>query len=65
MATALLAGMIAATNSFQSPQVTPQTLELASQLIVRGADRQKVIESLYRTKDIDTLKNWGKVLSRL
>ena len=65
MSTALLAGMIAATNSFQSPQVTPQTLGLASQLIVSGADRQKIIEVLYRTKDIDTLKNWGKVLSRL
>jgi phosphoesterase RecJ-like protein len=65
IATALLAGMISATNSFQSPQVTPQTLELASQLIVKGADRQAVIEALYQTKDIGTLKNWGKVLSRL
>lgn len=65
MATALLAGMISATNSFQSPQVTPQTLELASQLMINGADRASVIESLYRTKDIDVLKTWGKVLSRL
>ncbi len=65
MSTCLLAGMIAATNSFQSPQVTPKSLELASQLIIKGADREKIIETLYRTKDIDTLKNWGKVLSRL
>lgn len=65
MTTNFLAGMISATNSFQSSQVTPATLELASQLIVRGADREKVIESLYRTKDIQTLKNWGRVLSRL
>lgn len=65
IATCLLAGMISATNSFQSPQVTPQTLELASSLIIAGAEREKIIESLYRTKDIKTLKNWGKVLSRL
>lgn len=65
MATNILAGMIAATNSFQSPQVTPASLELASQLIVKGARRGEVIEALYRTKDIATLKNWGRVLSRL
>ena len=65
MATNLLAGMIAATNSFQSAQVTPASLELASRLIIQGARRAEVIEALYRTKDIQTLKNWGKVLSRL
>ncbi len=65
IATCLLAGMIAATNSFQSPKVTPSTLELASQLIIKGARREEIINSLYRTKDIATLKSWGKVLSRL
>ena len=65
IATCLLAGMIAATNSFQSARVTPATLELASQLIIQGADRENIIEAMYRTKNINTLKNWGKVLSRL
>lgn len=65
MATCLLAGIISATNSFQSPLVTPALLELASQLIVKGADRHQIIQSLYRTKDIVTLKNWGRILSRL
>ncbi len=65
VSTCLLTGLIAATNSFQSPQVTPDTLALASQLIVKGADRQAIVHGLYRTRDIDTLKNWGKVLSRL
>lgn len=65
IATCLLAGMIASTNSFQSPRVKPHTLELASELIIQGADREAIIEDLYRTKDISTLKNWGRVLSRL
>lgn len=64
-ATCLLAGMIVATNSFQSPKVTPETLGIASDLIIKGAQREKIVESLYRTKDISTLKSWGKVLSRL
>ncbi len=65
LSTCLLSGIIAATNSFQSPLVTPELLEIASQLIVGGADRQSIIEGLYRTKDIMTLKNWGRILSRL
>jgi nanoRNase/pAp phosphatase (c-di-AMP/oligoRNAs hydrolase) len=65
IATCLLSGMIMATNSFQSPKVTPDSLSLASQLIVKGAEREKIIEGIYRTKDIQTLKSWGKVLSRL
>lgn len=65
IATCLLAGIISATNSFQSALVTPALLEIASQLIVKGGDRHKIIESLYRTKDIATLKNWGRILSRL
>lgn len=65
LASALLTSMIAATNSFQSAQVKPQTLEIASALLVAGADRPKIIEFLYRTKDIAMLKTWGKVLARL
>jgi len=65
MATCLLSGMIMATNSFQSPKVTPNSLDIASQLIIKGAKREQIIEGLYRTKDIRTLKSWGKVLSRL
>lgn len=65
IATCLLAGMIFATNSFQSPKVTPDSLNLASQFIIKGAKREQIIEGLYRTKDINTLKSWGKVLSRL
>jgi bifunctional oligoribonuclease and PAP phosphatase NrnA len=64
-ATCLLAGMILATNSFQSPKVTPDTLALASELIIKGAQREQIVEGLYRTKNINTLKSWGKVLSRL
>ncbi len=65
IAQCLLTGLIAATNSFQTPQVTPETLKLASDLIVAGAKQQEIITHLYRTKDMDKLKVWGRVLSRL
>ncbi|MDD5749806.1 MAG: hypothetical protein PHO91_03435 [Patescibacteria group bacterium] len=65
IATALLAGIIFATKSFQSPKVNPKILTLAGDLIVAGAKREEIVEALYRTKDISALKSWGKILSRL
>ena len=61
----LLTGMISATQSFQTPRVTPKTLTIASELIVAGAPREEIVLCLYRNKDIDTLRTWGIMLSRL
>ncbi len=65
MATALLTGMIAATRSFKTPNVTPHVLGLASELITLGAERDTIIQHLYRTKSLATLKLWGQALSHL
>ncbi len=65
IATCLLTGMISKTKSFRSTSVTPQALSIASQLILNGAERDLIIQNLYRTKSISTLKLWGKVLARL
>ncbi len=65
IATALLTGMTVATKSFKSPTITPLTLQLASDLINRGADRERIIQCLYRTRTIATLKLWGQALSHL
>lgn len=65
IATCLLTGMIAKTKSFRTPNVTPRALNIASQLILNGADRDLIIQHLYRTKSINTLKLWGKVLARI
>ncbi|MDD5252040.1 MAG: hypothetical protein PHT12_05410 [Patescibacteria group bacterium] len=65
VATCLLAGMIAATKSFRTPNITPKALATASELIAAGARREEIIEKLYRTRSIATLKLWGRALSRL
>ena len=65
IATALLAGMIAKTNSFRTSNVTPKTLHVASQLITIGARREEIVHGLWRTRSIPTLKLWGRALERL
>ncbi len=65
IATALLTGMIAATQSFKTKNVKPQALTLASKLVGIGADREFIIQHLYRTKTLSTLKLWGQALAHL
>lgn len=63
IATTILTGIIASTGSFKTANVTPQTLNLAGQLMSLNADREIIIKNLFRTKTIATLKLWGKALS--
>ncbi|MBU1037256.1 DHH family phosphoesterase [Patescibacteria group bacterium] len=65
LATCLLAGMIKATNCFKTANVTPNALQIVSHLIDSGANRREIINNLYQTKTINTLKLWGRILSRL
>ncbi|MBD3310961.1 MAG: hypothetical protein GF349_00500 [Candidatus Magasanikbacteria bacterium] len=65
IATALLSGMIAKTRSFKTENVKPSTLAIAGKLISLGAKRDYIIQNLYRTKSIPTLKLWGKALEHL
>lgn len=65
IATQLLAGIIAETNSFQHVRTTPQTFLKASQLVGLGANQQEIIARLYKTKSLGLLKLWGRVLGKL
>lgn len=65
VANALLAGMIAGTNSFKKPGVRPAALAIASELVNLGADRGQIIKNLYQTKSIAAFRLWGSVLSHL
>lgn len=65
LATCLYTGMTVKTRSFKSPNLTPKTLHIASQLITQGADREQIITHLYRTKSVNVLKLWGRALARL
>lgn len=65
LATYIYTGMTEKTKSFKTNNITPNTLNIASQLIQAGADREKIITHLYRTKSIQILKLWGRALAKL
>lgn len=65
IATALLAGIIAKTNSFQHSQTTPQAFLKASKLVSLGGRQQEIIKNFYKTKSLALLKLWGRCLARL
>jgi nanoRNase/pAp phosphatase (c-di-AMP/oligoRNAs hydrolase) len=64
-ATCLLAGVIQATKNFKTPNLTPRTLLSASQLIALGARREEIVSHLYRSRDMGSLKLWGRLLNGL
>lgn len=65
IATALLTGIITDTGSFQNQSTTPKSLTVAAQLVAAGARQQEIIDRIFRTKPLTTLKLWGKILSRI
>jgi phosphoesterase RecJ-like protein len=65
MATLLLTGLITDTRSFQNPNTTPKSLEVAAELLERGARQQEIIQHIYKTKPLSTLKIWGRALNKI
>ena len=64
IATCLLGSIIYKTKNFKT-FVTPQTLSLTSQLIDLGGDKDKIIDTFYRSRNLNALKLWGKALNNL
>lgn len=65
IATAILTAIIINTRSFKTPNIKPNTLSLASKLMQLGADRDYIVQNLYRTRTLSTLKLWGQALSHI
>ena len=65
IATCLLAGIIQKTKNFKTSNLTPRTLLTTSQLISDGANREEIVDHLYRSRSLATLKLWGRVLNNL
>jgi len=65
LATCLLAGIIHESKSFQTPNITPRTLAIASELVSRGADRAEIMRKLHYNKPVASLQLWGRMLAGL
>jgi phosphoesterase RecJ-like protein len=65
IATCLLFGLYYDTGSFMHSNVTPQVLEMASDLIGNGASIQTVIENLYHNFNLKKYHLWGNALQKI
>ncbi len=65
VATFLLSGVTTDTGSFQNANTTPKSMEIAADLMDKGASHQDIIKFLFRTKKLPTLKLWGKILTKI
>ena len=65
IATCLLAGIIAQTNSFQHVHTTPKAFLKASELVGLGGRQQEIIKNIFKTKSLQLLKLWGRALARM
>lgn len=65
VATNLLTGIIAETESFQNKNTTPKAFMSAAALIAKGANKQDIIRYLYKTKSVSMLKLMGKAMAGL
>ncbi|MAF80733.1 hypothetical protein CL628_01835 [bacterium] len=65
MATCLLTGIFTDTGSFMHDSTTPEILELASELMGKGARLSHIAHETYQKKELPSLRIWGEVLSRV
>ncbi len=65
VATSLLTGVIATTNSFQKQNTSTSALSTAGALQKAGADHSEIIERLFKMKSLPILKIWGIILEKL
>lgn len=65
IATAVLTGIIGATDSFQKKNTTPKSFLFAAHLMDKGADQQEIIRWLYKTQPLHILKLWGRTMAKL
>lgn len=63
-ATCLLTGIFADTGGFQHANTRPQTLEIAAELMKKGANLNRIAREVDQNKSLAALKIWGRALAR-
>ncbi len=65
MAICLMTGLLTDTSNFSNPATTVKSLEIASELLLKGVSIRDITRRLMRNKPFDALKLWGRALERL
>lgn len=64
MATMLLTGILFDTGGLQHSVVSPRVMEIASDLIKKGAPLEKISQTIFTNKNIGALKLWGRAFEK-
>lgn len=64
-ANCILAGILTDSGNFLYPSTSNKTVEISSEMLVRGANLGLILENSWRNKSLPALKIWGEALSRL
>lgn len=65
IATCLLTGIFTDTGSFMHDSTTPEILNIAAELMSKGARLSHIAHETYQKKDLPSLRIWGRALSRI
>ncbi len=65
IATCLLTGLYTDTGGLLHSNVTPDVYRTVAHLQRRGGRRQEVVEAVFRTGKLSTLRLWGRVLEKI
>ena len=60
----LLLGILGDTGIFQHANTTPKVMEIAANLMRKGASLSKIIRLVFKNKHLKTLKLWGRAMER-
>jgi phosphoesterase RecJ-like protein len=64
VANCVLAGILTDSGNFIYAATTGRTIKIASEMLSRGANLVRIMESTLRNKNLPALKIWGKAMSR-
>ena len=65
LADCVLTGILTDTDNFLYPSTSPETINIASEMLAAGARLPQIMENTWRNKSIGSMKAWGKALTRL
>jgi len=65
LASCVLTGILTDTGNFLYPSTSPKTVNIASEMLVKGAKLPQIMENTWRNKSIASMKTWGKAMSGL
>ncbi|MDD4332667.1 MAG: bifunctional oligoribonuclease/PAP phosphatase NrnA [Patescibacteria group bacterium] len=65
IATCILTGILTDTANFLYPSTSDQTINIASEMLVRGARFPEIVHKTWYNKSLPSMKLWGLALSNL